>query len=319
MSERVRFSCSGFLRSRSGWLLHDSEGHKLLTISIAVAWEFFWLNGSGLLQCSRLVAISYVRKVMPMWNNLVQCSEQGLFSSQVFCLTMLRRFPLRSGHYRRVPQYDDIPDWAGDFVRLGLVMYIIESNWITLTLTGNMSHPLSHLYLFVHIDWGWLIFSTRKRRHVSLGSPHLPCEFGNAGMLGCRDLLGSQQLQSLVASRTCRVVDYGPGRRKEEREVKRMKSVGQNSCCEVSSRFWPLKTDENYLQVLLPSYGWRKLRHLQFGVAAVPAPKTWGWRQRPCELPRTIREKWMFNHVRSHWPWLSNWETERDLEWLVRL
>lgn len=79
---------------------------------------------------------------MPMWNNLVPCSEQGLFSSQVFCLTMLRSFPLRSGHYRRVPQYDDIPDWAGDFVLLGLVMYIIESNWITLTLTGNMpSHP----------------------------------------------------------------------------------------------------------------------------------------------------------------------------------
>ena len=261
---------------------------------------------------------------MPMWNNLVQCSEQGLFSSQDFCLTMLHRFPLRSGHYRRVPQYDDIPDWAGDFVLLGLVMYIIESSWITLTLTGNMSsHPFipfvsvcTYRLISTGDDWS---FPQEKEDTYHSDPPRLPCEFGNAGMLGCRDLLGSQQLQSLVASRTCRVVDYGPGRRKEEREVKRMKSVGQNSCCEVSSRFWPLKTDENYLQVLLPSYGWRKLRHLQFGVAAVPAPKTWGWRQRPCKLPLTIKEKWMFNHVRSHWPWLSNWETERDLQLLVRL
>lgn len=184
MSERVRFFCSGFLRSRSGWLLHDSEGHKLLTVSIAVAWEFFWLNGSGLLQCSRLIAISYVRKVMPMWNNLVQCSEQGLFSSQDFCLTMLHRFPLRSGHYRRVPQYDDIPDWAGDFVLLGLVMYIIESNWITLTLTGNMlSHPFIPFVSVCTYRLGMIdLFHKKKKTRIT--RIHLAC-LVSLGMLGC--------------------------------------------------------------------------------------------------------------------------------------
>lgn len=184
MSERVRFFCSGFLRSRSGWLLHDSEGHKLLTVLIAVAWEFFWLNGCGLLQCSRLIAISYVRKVMPMWNNLVQCSEQGLFSSQDFCLTMLHRFPLRSGHYRRVPQYDDIPDWAGDFVLLGLVMYIIESSWITLTLTGNMSsHPFIPFVSVCTYRLGMIdLFHKKKKTRIT--RIHLAC-LVILGMLGC--------------------------------------------------------------------------------------------------------------------------------------
>ena len=193
-------------------------------------------------------------------------------------------------------------------------MYIIESCWITLTLTGNMSsHPFIPFVSVCTYRLGMIdLFHKKGRKHVSLWSPHLPCEFGNPWMLRCRDLK-SRCIAYIVDLCSGPV----PGRRKEEREVKPLKSVGQN-CCEVSSRFWPLKT-ENYLQLLLPSYGWRKLRHLQFGVAAVPAPKTWGWRQRPCKLPRTIREKWMFDHVRSHWSWLSNWNTERDLKLLDRL
>ncbi len=82
-------------------------------------------------------------------------------------------------------------------------MYIIESCWITLTLTGNMSsHPFIPFVSVCTYRLGMIdLFHKKGRKHVSLWSPHLPCEFGNPWMLRCRDLLGSQ-LQSLVASRT---------------------------------------------------------------------------------------------------------------------